>query len=147
MRSALQKTDQAFWADRTEEQMLAVSAWLALKDGNSTQAVKLMRTAADGEDGSVKSVQMENRLYPLREMLAELLLETGQASAALQEYERAIKAYPNRYRGYWGATLAARAAGQPAKAADFTAKFVALTQSADPSRPEVARAKALLAQR
>ena len=37
-----------------------------------------MRAAADGEDGSVKHVAMENRLYPLRELYAELLLEMGQ---------------------------------------------------------------------
>jgi tetratricopeptide (TPR) repeat protein len=90
---------------------------------------------------------MENRLYPMREMLAELLMESGQAAAALQEYERALKAYPNRYRGYWGAALAARAAGQSEKAAEFIGKFVALTKNADPSRPEIALAKAQLAQR
>jgi tetratricopeptide (TPR) repeat protein len=147
MRGTLQKTDQAFWADRTDEQILAVSAWLALKEGNPTQAAKLMRTAADSEDASVKHVNMENRLYPLREMLAELLLEARQSGTALEEYERAVKAYPNRYRGYWGAAMAARAAGQPEKAADFMGKFVALTKSADPLRPEIASAKAFLAQR
>ena len=147
LRGALQKSDQAFWAERTDEQILAVSAWLALKDGNPTQAAKLMRSAADSEDASVKHVTMENRLYPLREMLAEMLLEAGQPSAALQEYEAAIKAYPNRYRGYWGAALAARDAGQKARAAEFMAKFVVLTKGADPSRPEVASAKAFLAQR
>lgn len=147
LRGALQKSDQAYWADRSDEQILAVSAWVALKDGNPAQAAKLMRSAADGEDASVKSLQMENRLYPMREMLAELLMEAGQTSTALQEFERAIKAYPNRYRGYWGAALAARAAGLQEKAAELMARFVALTKSADPSRPEIARAKAYLAQR
>ena len=41
--------------------------------------------AADSEDGSVKHVAMENRLYPLRQLLAELLLDTGDAKAALRE--------------------------------------------------------------
>jgi tetratricopeptide (TPR) repeat protein len=147
LRGVLQKSDQAFWADRTDEQILAVSAWVALPEGNKTQALKLMRAAADSEDASVKSVLMENRLYPMRELLAELLVETGQAAAALQEYEAAIKAYPNRYRGLWGAALAARAAGQPEKAAEYIGKFIALTKNADPSRPEIARAKAYVAQR
>ena len=53
-----------------------------------------MRAAADGEDGSVKHVAMENRLYPLRELLAELLLEMGQPTAALAEYEAALKGDP-----------------------------------------------------
>ena len=39
--------------------------------------IALMRSAADGEDGSVKHVAMENRLYPMRELLGDLLLEAG----------------------------------------------------------------------
>jgi len=31
-----------------------------------------MRAAADEEDGSIKHVAMENRLYPLRELYAAL---------------------------------------------------------------------------
>ena len=50
-----------------------------------------MRAAADGEDGSVKHVAMENRLYPLRELYAELLLEAGQPAAALREFETALE--------------------------------------------------------
>ena len=33
LRTTLQRADQSYWADRTEEQMLAVSAWVALKEG------------------------------------------------------------------------------------------------------------------
>ena len=73
----LRQADQSYWADRTEEQMLAISAWVAVKEGERDQGVRFMRAAADGEDGSLKNVIMENRLYPLREMLAELLLEVG----------------------------------------------------------------------
>ena len=51
-----------------------------------------MRAAAAGEDGSVKHVAVENRLYPLRELLGELLLELGQSAAALNEFETALKA-------------------------------------------------------
>jgi hypothetical protein len=64
LRTALQRADQSYWADRTEEQMLAISAWIAAKEGARDQAVRFMRAAADGEDGSIKNVIMENRLYP-----------------------------------------------------------------------------------
>ena len=40
------------------------------------QAVSHAR-AADGEDASVKDVAMENRLYPMRELLGDLLLADG----------------------------------------------------------------------
>ena len=147
LRAALQKSDQSFWASRTEEQMLAVSAWIALADGNRAQAEKLMRAAADSEDGSVKHVTMENRLYPLRELLAELLLEMGASAPALREFETALKAYPNRYRSIYGLARAAEATGDRQKAMEHFNKLVALTRNADTTRPEVARAKAYVAQR
>jgi tetratricopeptide (TPR) repeat protein len=147
LRAALEKSGQSYWADRTEEQVLAVSAWIALGEGARDQALKQMRAAADGEDGSVKHVAMENRLYPMRELLGELLLETSQAAAALREFEVSLKENPNRYRGLLGAARAAEAAGERRKAAEYYEKLVALTTQADTPRPEIARAKAFVGQR
>jgi tetratricopeptide (TPR) repeat protein len=147
VRTALQRADQSYWADRTEEQMLAISAWVAVKEGARDQGVRFMRAAADGEDGSLKNVIMENRLYPLREMLAELLLEVGEPAAALKEYETAIKQTPNRYRAFWGAARASDAAGNRAQASEYFGKLVNLAKNADIERPEVREAKAFLARR
>jgi tetratricopeptide (TPR) repeat protein len=147
VRTALQRADQSYWADRTEEQMLAISAWATVKEGTRDQAVRLMRAAADGEDGSLKNVIMENRLYPLREMLAELLLEVGEPAAALKEFETAIKQTPNRYRAFWGAARASDAAGNRAQASEYFGKLVNLAKNADIERPEVREAKAFLARR
>ena len=147
LRARLEKSNNSYWADRTEDQMLAVSAWVALAEGNQEQAEKFMRTAADNEDGSVKHVAMENRLYPLRELYAELLLEIGQAAPALREFETALKAYPNRYRSIYGIARAADAAGDKRKAADNYNRLMALAKNADSSRPELARAREYLAQR
>ncbi len=147
LREKLEKSNNAYWADRTEEQMLAVSAWVALAEGNKEQAEKFMRTAADNEDGSVKHVAMENRLYPLRELYAELLLETGQAAPALREFEAALKSYPNRYRSIYGIARAAEAAGDRRKAADNYNRLMALAKNADSLRPEIARAREYVAQR
>ena len=147
LRTALEKSSQGYWADRTEEQMLAVSAWVALAEGTRDQAMKLMRAAADGEDGSVKHVAMENRLYPMRELLGELLLQQGQAAAALREFEAAVKENPNRYRGLYGAARAAELAGDRPKAVGYYEKLVALTSKADIARPEIARAKTFIGTR
>jgi tetratricopeptide (TPR) repeat protein len=144
LRIALEKANQSYWADRSEEQILAVSAWVALAEGAPEQALKYMRAAADGEDGSVKHISMENRLYPLRELLGELLLEMGQPAAALTAYETALKANPNRYRGFWGAARAADAAGDQEKATAYFAKLVELSKNADTERRESREAKAFL---
>jgi Tfp pilus assembly protein PilF len=104
-----------------------------------------MRAAADGEDGSIKNVAMENRLYPLRELLGELLLEMGQPVAALKEFETALKQTPNRYRALLGMARAANRAGDRRKAAEYYGKLVQLTKNADNERAETTEAKAFLA--
>jgi tetratricopeptide (TPR) repeat protein len=147
LQKTLEKNNDSYWASRTEEQVYAVSAWVAHKEGARDQAMKLMRAAADREDASVKHVAMENRLYPMRELFADLLLEMGQAAEALREFEAALKENPNRYRGFYGAARAAAAAGNRQKAADYFAKLVALSKDADTERPELADAKTFLAKK
>src|SRR5215475_5017340 len=145
IKTALEKGKDSYWAARSQEQILAVSAWVAYAEGAREQAVKLMRSAADGEDGSVKHVAMENRLYPMRELFAELLLETGQPAPALREFEAALKENPNRYRGLYGAARAAQASGDRQKAGTYYGKFLTVSAKADTDRPEIAQAKTFLA--
>jgi tetratricopeptide (TPR) repeat protein len=145
LRAALEKANQTYWADRSQEQILAVSAWVALKESAREEAVKFMRAAADGEDGSIKHVAMENRLYPMRELLGELLLEVRQPAAALSEFETALRANPNRYRGLCGAARAADAVGDRASATAYYVKLAELSKNADTERPEIREAKAFLA--
>ena len=147
LRAALERTNQSYWADRSEEQILAISAWIALKEGARDQALRFMRTAADNEDASVKHVAMENRLYPFRELLGELLLEMGQSAAALSEFETALKQTPNRNRTYLGIARAADAAGNRQKASEYYGKLVELAKNADTERQEIREAKAFLARR
>jgi tetratricopeptide (TPR) repeat protein len=147
LRAALEKANQSYWADRSEEQILAISGWVALKEGTQDQALRLMRAAADGEDGSVKHVAMENRLYPLRELYAEMLLEVGQPAAALSEFETALKQTPNRYRTFLGIARAANATGDRQKASEYYGKLVELAKNADTERQEIREAKEFLARR
>ena len=84
--------------------------------GNREEALKFMRAAADLEDGSEKHVAMENRLYPMRELLGDMLMDLGAPSVALKEYEVSIKNAPNRLRGYYGAAKAAEASQLAASA-------------------------------
>lgn len=147
IQKTLLKAKDSYWAARSEEQILAVSAWVAHAEGAREQAVKLMHAAAVGEDSSVKHVAMENRLYPMRELFAEMLLETGQAASALPEFEAALKENPNRYRALYGAARSAEAAGDQEKAALYFAKLVTLSKDADTNRPEIVQAKTFLARK
>jgi hypothetical protein len=98
--------------------------------------------SANGEDGSVKHVAMENRLYPLRELYAELLLEMGEPAAALKEFETALHQTPNRFRTFLG--IAANATGDRQKALAYYGKLIELVTNADTDRKEIHEAKAFL---
>jgi tetratricopeptide (TPR) repeat protein len=145
--ATLERAGDGYWAARVGDQILAASAWVALAGGGRAEAVQLMTKAADAEDGSIKHVAMENRLYPMRELLADLLLEAGHPDRALVEYARSLQQYPNRYRGLYGAARAAEAAGDTKLAADYYARLVALAGKADTPRPETARAAAYVKSR
>jgi len=146
---ALSKSaENSYWGEQIQVLVLAASAWRAHVESREDDALKFMRAAADLEDSTEKHVSMENRLYPMREMLGDLLLELGQSAAALQAYEASLHVAQNRLRGFYGAAKAAQAAGDRAKARAYFEKLAALAKNADTDRAELREAKAfLLAQR
>lgn len=145
LRAAVVKSNDTYWPSRLQDQMLAVAAWVAFQDGARTDGLLLMRKAADSEDASVKHVAMENRLYPMRELLGEMLLAAGQPEAARAEFTAVLQQTPNRYRALYGAAKAAAGAGDHAAAARFYTSLVALGKTADGTRTELAEARAYLA--
>ncbi|WP_063890038.1 hypothetical protein [Burkholderia ubonensis] len=146
LRAKLEQSGQPYWAEQVQVQILAASAWLAHAQGKDEDALKQMRAAADLEDGSEKNVAMENRLYPMREQLGEMLLDLKRPADALKEYEASMQATPNRLRGLYGAATAADLAQDRQKAKLYYGKLVALTRDADTARPEVRQAKLYLDQ-
>ena len=144
-RAALEKAGQGYWAGQVEIQILGAQAWTAQGQGNRSDALKFMRAAADLEDASEKHVAMENRLYPMRELLADMLLAQGEAATALKEYETALKNAPMRLRGFYGAAKAAEVSGDAKKAREYFEKLARLTRYADGDRPELREAKQRLA--
>ena len=144
-RAALEKAGQGYWAGQVEIQVLAAQAWVAQGQGDKAGALTFMRAAADLEDASEKHVAMENRLYPMRELLADMLMTQGEAAAALKEYETSLKNAPMRLRGFYGAAKAAEASGDGKKAHEYFERLARLTRHADGDRPELREAKQRLA--
>jgi hypothetical protein len=147
LHKALQDAKDNYWATEVEVQRLAIAGWIALGQGKRDDALKFMRAAADLEDKNEKSIVTPGRVVPARELLGDMLLEMKQPAQALKEYEASHVREPNRFRGFDGAARAAEAAGDRRKAADYYAKLMELAKKGDSSRPELARARAYVAQR
>jgi len=115
-----------YWAEQVGIQEMAASAWIALAENNSNQAIVLMRNAADLEDRSEKHIAMENRLSPMRELLGELLLEARKPTDALREFERSLRVVPNRFRSLAGAGRAAAESGKKKSAESYYRQLLSL---------------------
>ena len=139
------QTKTPYWATQVEVQRRAATAWIALAEKRSDEALKLMRGAADLEATTDKNPVTPGAIVPTRELLGEMLLQTGDAAQALKEFETSLRNEPNRFNGIWGAARAAELAGDRTKAKAYYEKLVSLTAKADTERPEVREAKAFLA--
>jgi len=118
-------------------QMQAASAWVAAAEGRKDEAIDMLRKAADSEDRLGKHPVSPGAFVPVREQLGALLLEMGQPKEAQREFEAALKIYPGRFRGLYGAAQAAEQAGDREVANRYYTKLAAQTAKAAGSRPEL----------
>ena len=145
-KSALEMKPETLLGGRSEEQILAViNAWVAFAEGSRDEALKFMRGAAENEDGSIKHVAMENRLYPMRELYGDLLLEHGQQRLHYASSKLRSRKTPIATAGSTAPLALLQAVGEKQKAADYFAKLVKVAEKADSDRAEIAQAKMFLA--
>jgi tetratricopeptide (TPR) repeat protein len=144
LKEKLAQAKDDYWAKQVEVQRLGAAGILARAQGNDKDAVELVRAAADLDASMDKHPATPAEVLPARELLADLLLELNDPAAALTEYERSVSAERNRFRSLVGIARSANQIGDAAKAREAYGKLVTLV-SADTSRPELAEAKAFLA--
>ncbi len=137
---------QDYWAGQAEIQSKEVEAWIALAEGNNEEALALMHEAVTLEEATEKNAVTPGPLVPAHELLGEMLLELNQPEEALAEFEASRIVEPNRFRGLYGAAHAAELAGDLEKANTFYAELIALAETSDSERPELAAAKEFLEQ-
>ena len=141
----LLEAKDTYWANQVEVQRLGASGVLAHIKGDDKKAVELARAAADLDATMDKHPATPAEALPARELLADLLLETKDAKAALQEYQASLKSEPNRFRSIIGEARAAKQSGDTVGAKEAYQHLVTLVQATPGAdRPELAEAKAFL---
>ena len=78
-KAALVAAGNAYWAREVDVQQRAATAWTALAQGRTAEAIELMRAAADLEDANEKHIVTPGRVLPARELLGDMLLEARAA--------------------------------------------------------------------
>src|SRR5438067_8507165 len=137
LRDATKDPKFDYFKNHLDLQMQAASAWVAASEGKKSEAIEMLRHAADAEDILGKHPVSPGAFVPIREQLGSLLLEVGQAKHAQQEFEAALKIYPGRFRGLYGAARAAEQNGDKESASRYYAKLAAQTTKAASSRDEL----------
>ena len=145
LKDALVQSKNDYWSQQVEIQIQEASAFIALREGRKDEALALMRAAASLEDATEKHPVVPGPLVPARELLGDMLLQTGSPAEALKEFEASGRREPNRLRGYYGAARAADLSNDKGKAIAYYTKLADLTRSGDGLRPEIREAKAYLA--
>jgi tetratricopeptide (TPR) repeat protein len=131
-----------YWARQVEIQGLAVSAWSALASGDKAQALRLMETAAEMEDGTEKSVVTPGPLSPARELLGEMLLGLNEPAEALEQFEATLKKEPRRFNALYGAAHSAQLSGSSDISLRYFRELLSVCARADtPPRAELEEAQ------
>jgi len=138
---ALRKGPKAYLVEGLRSEHEEVIAWVAYADGKTDEATLMLRSVADRQD-KIGKAEVE---IPAREMLADIFLETNNPKAALAEYEVALKTDPNRFNELSGAAQAAERLNEKTKASAFYAQLLKNCQGIDSDRPELTKAKTLVA--
>jgi tetratricopeptide (TPR) repeat protein len=141
--ATLMKQKKASFAGAVEQDRNEATAWVAHAEGNNDEAIKTLRAIAEKEEAEGD----EPLAIPAREMLADMMLDLSRPEQALAEYEADLKFNPNRFNGLYGAARASEMAGKSEKSNVYYARLVKMCDGSNSNRPELNRAKALLAQK
>jgi hypothetical protein len=147
LRDVTRERKLGYWVEQIEIQAQLVQGLSRLADGKTGEAIEVVKAAAKREGATEKHAVTPGPLLPAREVLADVLLETGKASDALVEYEAVLAKEPNRYRATSGAARAARQAGNAAKAKLHFAALVELGRTPDTQRDTLVEARQFLARK
>jgi tetratricopeptide (TPR) repeat protein len=145
LRDKLRAAKDAYWAEQVDIQAQVATAWVLFAQGKHADALTAMSAAADAEDKTEKHPVTPGVPTPARELYGTMLLERGMAKEALAAFEATLKKEPNRLGATLAAGTVAEKLGFTEKARGYYVAAIALTENADPVRPQIAHARAFVA--
>jgi tetratricopeptide (TPR) repeat protein len=139
------KPENPYWKTQIEVQETSVRAWIAFAEGEKTEALTLMRRAADIENSTSKSPVTPGELLPASEMLGDMYMDLNQPDMALEQYKIALNRSPNRFNSLYGAARAAELKGNRDEAGIYYKKLLDLTADSEITLPQKEKARKFLA--
>ena len=144
LRVTLLKQKDLYKSREIEIQIKTGEAWIQFQFANKTNALNIMKLAADMEDSTEKHPVTPGEVLPARELLGDMLLQTKQNEEALKAYETVLAKGPNRFNSLYGAGVAAEQSGNTQKANLYFKQLLAIVDTKNSDRREVVEARSFL---
>jgi tetratricopeptide (TPR) repeat protein len=119
-------------------------AFAAEAAGDMPEALSRLKEAASIEDSIDDLSQPPFPAIPANELCGNLLLDLNRPGEALTYFQKASLRTPNRPKVIFGMARAAQALGDHESAAKTYQEFLEMWKTADPDRPELAKAREFL---
>ncbi len=107
----LREGGDTYWAAMTEALGKGVEGWILHERGETDRALALLEDAADLEESMDKHPITPGEIFPVRELLGELLLQEGRAEEARRAFEISLARTPDRRNALMGVERATRPDG------------------------------------
>lgn len=121
-----------------------VAAVYAMQRGEASKAIAVMEQAVKREEAMPAPSGPPDLIKPSHEVFGEMLLATGDAKRAREQFARSLERHPNRARSLVGAARAAAASGDAEAAADYYVKLLEVWKYADTQMAELKEARDFL---
>ncbi len=144
LKAKLLNDQKEYEANQVTIQEKTGQAWILLKEGRKERAVNLMKQAAEMEYHTEKHPVTPCEVLPARELLADMLMETGDYEGAALTYQFDLQRHPNRLNGLYGAARAFEMAGKKDSAAIYYTKLMNIADHADAGKEQVETASSFL---
>ncbi|MGB5170323.1 MAG: hypothetical protein WBN11_09650 [Eudoraea sp.] len=141
---ALKELGDDYKANQIQIQVVAISSWLKIMDGENERAISLMKEAVNMEESTSKHPVTPGELIPAEELLGDMLMQLGKTEEALVTYEQNLATHPNRFNGLYGAAMAAKEVGDFEKSTYYFKQLLLNTQESNSTRPELITAQNFL---
>lgn len=145
LHDTLEQQKDSYKSGQVEIQIKTGEAWIQFITGKTTDALNLMKLAADMEDSTEKHPVTPGEVLPARELLGDMLLQIKQYKNALLAYEVVLQKCPNRFNSIYGAGVAAEKSGNKQKAISYYKQLLTITDAANSDRRELVDIRKFLA--
>lgn len=140
LQSGISDAMPPYWREEMFVHADAVASWIALAEGQRSEALRLAAAAANREDSVDKHPVTPGEVLPARELYADMLLEVGRNDEALQQYRKVLRSSPNRYNSVLGAARAAERSGRSDDAHSYYRRLTEIADAQNPGRDSLVEA-------